>query len=78
MFKASELRQKEVISITDGKRLGFATDVEINIETGHIEAIILPSQNRFLGFFSKESDIIILWEKIKKIGTDIILIEINN
>lgn len=78
MFKASELRQKEIISLSEGKRLGFASDIEINIETGYIEAIVLPSQSRFLGFFSKENDIVISWNKIKKIGADIILIEIND
>ena len=73
MFKASELRQKEIINISDGKRLGFASDVEINMETGYVEAIIVPMENRFLSVFSKEGDLILPWEDIKKVGIDVIL-----
>ncbi|MCK9217244.1 MAG: YlmC/YmxH family sporulation protein [Firmicutes bacterium] len=78
MFKASELRQKEIISLSEGKRLGFAGDIEINMETGFIEALVLSTQNRFFVLFSKDNDLIIKWDKIKKIGTDIILVEIND
>ncbi len=75
MIKTSELRQKEVININDGKRLGLVCDVEINMETGNLEAIIIPAGGKFLGFFSKESDIIISWNNIRKIGVDVILVD---
>ncbi len=78
MFKVSELRQKEIVSLEQGKRLGFAIDVEINIETGHIEALILPSQAKFFGLLPKDNDIVVPWGQIKKIGTDLILIDIND
>lgn len=78
MFKASELRQKEIINILDGKRLGFAGDIEVNIESGHIEAIVLSTQSIFMGLFSRDNEILIAWDKIKKIGTDIILVEVSN
>lgn len=78
MFKASELRQKEIISLPDGKRLGFASDIEINMETGYIEAIVVPAENRFLSIFSKEMDIVLTWQNIKKIGIDVILIDTND
>ncbi|NLM42692.1 MAG: YlmC/YmxH family sporulation protein [Clostridiales bacterium] len=77
MFKASELRQKEIINISDGKRLGFVSDVEINMETGTIEAIIIPSESKFFRLFSKENDIVIPWHEIKKVGIDVILIDYN-
>lgn len=75
MIKTSELKQKEVININDGRRLGLVCDVEINMETGNLEAIIIPAGGKFLGFFSKESDIIIGWSNIKKIGVDVILVD---
>lgn len=75
MFKASELRQKEIINIADGKRLGFVSDVEINMETGIIEAIIIPSESRLFRIISKDNDTVIPWEDIKKIGIDVILID---
>lgn len=75
MIKTSELKQKEVININDGRRLGLVTDVEINMETGNLEAIIIPGAGKLFGFFSKENDIVINWTSIKKIGVDVILVD---
>lgn len=75
MIKTSELKQKEVININDGKRLGLVSDVEINMETGNLEAIVIPAGGKFMGLFSKESDIVINWSSIKKIGVDVILVD---
>jgi YlmC/YmxH family sporulation protein len=75
MVKTSELKQKEVININDGRRLGLVSDMEINMETGNLEAIVIPAGGKFLGFFSKENDIVIGWSSIKKIGIDVILVD---
>ncbi|MDF2593055.1 MAG: photosystem reaction center protein [Clostridia bacterium] len=75
MVKTSELKQKEVININDGKRLGLVSDMEINMETGNLEAIVIPAGGKLLGFFSKENDIVIRWSSIKKIGIDVILVD---
>jgi len=75
MVKISELKQGEVISMNDGRRLGIVYDVEIDMEKGKIDAIVIPGTGRILGLFSKESDVVVNWESIKKIGTDVILID---
>ena len=36
MNRTSDFRQKEVININDGKRLGFVCDVEINLKSGRV------------------------------------------
>ena len=38
MNKSADFRNKEVINISDGKRLGFVSDVDINFEKGTGEA----------------------------------------
>jgi YlmC/YmxH family sporulation protein len=75
MVKISELKQREVININDGRKLGIVYDVEIDMEKGKIDAIVIPGTGRVLGLFSKESDIVVNWENIKKIGADVILID---
>lgn len=75
MVKISELKQREVININDGKRLGIVYDVEIDMEKGTVDAIVIPGTGRVMGLFSRESDIVVSWENIKKIGTDVILID---
>lgn len=77
MNKAADFRNKEVINVKDGKRLGFVSDVDINFETGTIEAIIVPGPSGIAHLFSgrAKGDYVIPWNKITKVGEDIILVE---
>lgn len=77
MDKGLDFKHKEVVNITNGKRLGYVQDVCADLETGKITSIIVPGgTNKILNFFSSNNDIIIEWEKIKCIGEDLILVEI--
>jgi len=80
MVKISDLRAREIINMVDGRRLGLIKDIEIDLEEGKITAIILPGAGggRFLGILGKEEEIVVPWDKIRKIGTDVILVEVNN
>ncbi|WP_338322938.1 YlmC/YmxH family sporulation protein [Oceanobacillus halophilus] len=70
----SELQLKEVILIEDGRRLGNIYDLEINPSTGRIEAFILLVRDKKGNFFSKSDEIIIPWDQIVRIGSDVILV----
>ena len=69
------LKDKEVINVCDGKKLGFVCDCQIDICMGRLLAIIVPGECNFLGI-SKGEDILIPWENIERIGDDIILVRI--
>ena len=71
----NDLREKEIINLNDGARLGNIGDVMIDLKTGRLTAIILPGTYRFMGFLGREDDRIIKWEDIKKIGDDVIIID---
>lgn len=73
--RALTFKQKEVINLTDGRRLGYVQDVEANFETGEITAIIVPGTSKMFSIGNK-GDLIIPWSKIRRIGDDIILVEI--
>ena len=76
--KGLDFKHKEVINICDGKRLGYVQDVCADLETGTITSIIVPGgTNKFMSLFSSSNDIIIPWSKIKCIGEDLILVEID-
>jgi YlmC/YmxH family sporulation protein len=77
MNRSSDFRQKEVVNITDGKRLGFVSDVEIDLESGKIDAIVLPGVGKLFGLLGKDREFIIPWGKIVKIGEDIILVDLD-
>ena len=75
-IKFTDLQCKEVICISDGRRLGFITDVQIEVPEGNICAIVVPGPCRFLGVAGRQDDFIIPWNCIKRIGPDIVLVDI--
>jgi len=76
-MRICELKEKEVINVCSGRRLGCIADVEINICTGEIEAIVIPGPGKICGFFGTDCEYVIPFSCIKKIGPDIVLVEIK-
>lgn len=77
MIRISEAKMKEVINISNGERLGYIYDFEIDLEKGVIVAMIMSASPKGLGLFVKQNDIIIGWDEIVKIGQDTILVNYN-
>lgn len=75
--RIADLKYKEVINICSGFRMGFVCDVLMDIVTGKIFALIVPGRCKFFGLLGREDDYVIPWDAIKKIGDDIILVEIS-
>lgn len=67
------IREKEVVNACDGRRLGFIADIEFDVCDGRITAIVVPVKGGFLGCGGES--LVIPWEKIQKIGVDIILVD---
>ena len=73
----TNLTCKEVICLCDGRRLGFISDANIDPCNGRITAIIVPGPCRFFGIWGRQDDFVIPWECIKRIGPDIVLVDIK-
>ncbi|NCE66172.1 YlmC/YmxH family sporulation protein [Pseudoflavonifractor sp. 524-17] len=73
--RMGDLRCKEVISISDGTRYGFVGDVEIDLDTGRIEALVVPGRLRLFGLLGREEDRLFPWPSVRRFGPDIILVE---
>lgn len=71
----SELRSKDIINSSDGKKLGRACDLVFDTVTGKIKGIVAPYLKRTC--FSKGQDVFIPFRCIQKFGEDIILVDIN-
>ena len=78
MFRISDLRHKDIVNVIDGKKLGPVKDIEVDLNEGKIMALILPATNRTFRLWSRNEDIILEWTKIKKIGLDVVLVELNH
>ncbi len=74
-IKFTQLQCKEVICVSNGQRLGFVTDVQVEIPGGQVCAIVVPGPCRFLGLAGPREDYLIPWSCIQRIGPDIILVD---
>lgn len=74
--RALDFKHKEVINIVNGRKMGFVTDVEACFEDGKINAIVVPGSSKKMSLFNN-NDVVIPWDKIKLIGEDVILVELN-
>lgn len=77
MSNSSDIRQKDVINITNGRRLGTIVDMNFSTD-GRISSIAVPGPFSFVNLFrGTRADVSIPWESIVKIGEDVILVRIN-
>lgn len=76
-MRLSELSGKEIVDVKKAERLGVLgqTDLEINEGTGQIQALLIPSVKWF-GLRKQGEEIRVPWTHIKKIGTDMIIIDV--
>ncbi len=75
--KFSDLLCKEVITVCDGRRLGYISDARLELPEGRLCAIIVPGPCRILGLFGRRDDYVIPWHCIKKIGPEIVLVDVK-
>ncbi len=72
----SELKCKEVINLKDCRCLGKIGDLEFDECSGQICKVIIPGKNKFSSWFGNEPEYVIPFNHIKKIGPDIIIVDI--
>ncbi|MBE6612067.1 MAG: YlmC/YmxH family sporulation protein [Ruminococcaceae bacterium] len=78
MCTISELKNKEVINLCDGRRLGFAIDAEVDLDCGKLISILVPPEGKLICFGKPKCDPIrILWNDIDCIGDDVILVRVE-
>ncbi len=75
-MKISDLQDKTIINIKDGKNLGNITDLEIN-ENGEILNFYSMPKRFIFKIFSSNKETIFKMSNIKKIGHDVILVELD-
>ena len=76
LSRFSDLRYKEVINVNSGHRLGYVNDLEMDLEEGNLLSLIVPGPSRLGGVLGREDDYILPWGCIRRIGEDIILVDL--
>ena len=73
--RGSELRYKEIINVSDGSRYGWVGDVEVDLDSGQVRALVVPGRLRLFGLLGREEDRVFPWEAVRRFGADTILVE---
>ena len=71
----SELKEKEIVNVYDGKKLGRIIDILFDNSTGVVKGVIVPGEKKL---FRKSEDVFVPLTKIKKIGNDVILVVLSD
>lgn len=78
-MKFENLKERELININTGEKLGLfgSCDLNIDIETGKIISLLIPEGKAFFQLFNNDEKYVeVPWEKIVKIGKDTIMISL--
>lgn len=75
-MRLSDLQNKDVISVIDGKKIGNIIDIKIE-DSGRIEALIVEPNRYIFNVFSSHQEFDIKWSEIDKIGEDVILVNMK-
>lgn len=72
-MRLSDLQSKDIVALEDGKKIGNIIDVSID-EKGNMVALIIQKSKFLNNIFSSQNEIEIKWSQVKKIGEDVILV----
>lgn len=75
-MRLSDLQNKDIICVNDGKKIGSIIDININ-DSGKLESLIVEKSKFFISRFTTSNEIEIKWNQIEKIGEDVILVNLN-
>ena len=76
-MKLSDLQNKDIVNVNDGKNIGSIIDVRIDEVSGNIVSFVIePNRNFFRFFKTGNVDTEIKWKNITKIGEDVILVNV--
>ncbi len=76
-MKLSELQKKDIVNIRDGKKIGRIIDVEFDPSNGYMIHFVIEKAKFVRNMFSVSDDLNIKFTQIKKLGEDVILIDIS-
>ena len=77
-MKLSDLQNKDIVNVNDGRNIGSIIDVKIDENSGNIVSFVIePNRNFFKFLKGSSADTEIKWKSITKIGEDVILVNVS-
>ena len=77
MMRISDIMEKEIINVKNGKKLGFITDIDLDVENGKVSSFSITGSSG--NFFSRGAEIdTVFWRDILRICCDTIIVSIGS
>lgn len=70
-----ELSGKDVIRLKNGENLGRIDDLAFDENGGRLQSVILRGRAHCFGLLVCDDDLILPWESIRSIGTDVVMVD---
>ena len=78
MIRVSDIMEKEIINVKNGKRMGFITDIDMDINEGKVISFSISGDSGRAFFHREYEEEAISWNDILKIGCDTIIVNIGS
>lgn len=75
--RMGELREKEIINMKDGARIGYVSDIELDAREARMTALIVYGRLRLFGLLGREPDLVIPWQQVELIGEETVLVRVE-
>ncbi len=78
-MRLTEFAAKRIVNLYDGGIIGTVgeSDLVIDPYDGRIDSIVLPPTRGFSAFSAPKRQITIPWETVKKVGAEVIVIDLE-
>ncbi len=76
LLRTSDLQMLDVVNVADGRRLGTVRDLDIDVASGTIRALLVPLPGSGFLSLGRRNEIAVPWDKVVKIGIDCILVDL--
>ena len=73
-MRLSELQHKDIVDL-EGRKIGNIIDVKLDRD-GRLVSLIIETNKSFFKFRNSDNESEITWDRIAKIGEDVILVKI--
>ena len=70
----NDLRNREVVNLCDGSKMGHIIDIVFNSDSGKVVGVMVPGEKKI---FKKSGELFIPLEKVRRIGDDVVLIRFD-
>ena len=78
-MRLSEFSGKEIVNMADGSRVGVIRECDLVLDekTGYVAGVVLPRRKNVFDFRGEAQHMVIPWQTIKRIGDDIIIVDLS-